>query len=430
QTYRPKHQVVINKCYPRLPKNSTIDAKPNGSELSALCFYMANRPVKLPKVASYLERRTAREVAKQQSAPVLVTLQILSALMQINVVDGSALALIAPYLMRILSLILSRAVDVSLFEASCATWDVFCQHQDMAVLEGKSEYKLLYEQVLRQYASLGSKHTGKRLGSSTSPVEAQTAMRLRRVGLSALLSVLRSETLALESAQVLHDTIVPAVISNLRGDAKSLSRLFARAREGEEEQKSPRASMAANRDEVPADPRAAEGSIKDADDLEEEKAALMAVACLKAIFNTSCKPLLHAGAGATLEVLGRDPDSQAWAVELFAQCAAWTAVQDRFLVVVVAINRVGQLENMRQQYLLLAIIEHIFHSDLNLIGLSIMDVLLGLLSQTARILREGSESNPAMLEMLQKCVAHLATHVYYQEQITDMVSAILTRLKS
>lgn len=35
QSFRPKHQVLVLKCYPKFQKNAT-DVKPNGSELSSV----------------------------------------------------------------------------------------------------------------------------------------------------------------------------------------------------------------------------------------------------------------------------------------------------------------------------------------------------------------------------------------------------------
>ena len=74
QVGKPKHQLLVTKCYPRLPKNSAADVKPNGSELSYLLYYASTRRSKLQKVGSFLEHKTAKDVSRWQSARVLVTL--------------------------------------------------------------------------------------------------------------------------------------------------------------------------------------------------------------------------------------------------------------------------------------------------------------------------------------------------------------------
>ena len=63
QKCRPKHQVLILKCYPRFQKN-VQDVKPNSSELSYLLYYASTRRSKLQKVGAFLEKKAAPDVAK------------------------------------------------------------------------------------------------------------------------------------------------------------------------------------------------------------------------------------------------------------------------------------------------------------------------------------------------------------------------------
>ena len=60
---RPKHQVLILKCYPRFQKN-VQDVKPNSSELSYLLYYASTRRSKLQKVGSFLEKKASNDVYK------------------------------------------------------------------------------------------------------------------------------------------------------------------------------------------------------------------------------------------------------------------------------------------------------------------------------------------------------------------------------
>lgn len=65
QKCRPKHQVLILKCYPRFQKN-VQDVKPNSSELSYLLYYASTRRSKLQKVGSFLEKKAASDVYKNK----------------------------------------------------------------------------------------------------------------------------------------------------------------------------------------------------------------------------------------------------------------------------------------------------------------------------------------------------------------------------
>ena len=60
---RPKHQVLVLKCFPKFQKNVT-DVKPNASELSYLCYYASTRRSKVSKVGAFLEKKAGSDVYK------------------------------------------------------------------------------------------------------------------------------------------------------------------------------------------------------------------------------------------------------------------------------------------------------------------------------------------------------------------------------
>lgn len=61
QKCRPKHQVLVLKCYPKTTKGA-VDVKPNSSELSYLLYYATTRRSKVQKVGAFLETKTASDV--------------------------------------------------------------------------------------------------------------------------------------------------------------------------------------------------------------------------------------------------------------------------------------------------------------------------------------------------------------------------------
>ena len=61
QKCRPKHQVLVLKCFPPTARG-TVDVKPNSSELSYLLFYASSRRSKIQKVGQFLEKKTASDV--------------------------------------------------------------------------------------------------------------------------------------------------------------------------------------------------------------------------------------------------------------------------------------------------------------------------------------------------------------------------------
>ncbi|TKA23871.1 hypothetical protein B0A50_07006 [Salinomyces thailandicus] len=517
QTIRPKHQVLIAKCYPRLPKNSAADVKPNGSELSYLMYYAASHKSKLQKVGTFLEKKTANDVHKSQSARVLVTLQILTALLDNKAVgEGTGLALIAPHVMRIISGILDNTNDISLIEASQTTWHFFCKHQDQAVLAADNEYRELFSYTVDQYAQFAHKSGAKKLAKATTPVALHDAIRLRETGLHAFKSVLTSDVLALESGRTLLTTVIPAILGNLHGNgAKHVEHLLRVSKRTDSEEKGHavdnRTSTATARTYTgqdtsnEADPRAAEGTAQDADAIAEEQVGILAMDCLKAVFATDNRAQVRSATTTVLKYLSdlqyyRRPSSSqkqisdlsvnTWATKVFELCTAWTPVQDRFILLVTAVEMLVRLplkeSDMRQHLLYASLIDHILKSELNLIGLSVMDVLLQLIQQILRVLHldgtppttafsnlastpktpTSTTSHPAstpekpnsaasystpgkqtgstpidstqdppsgprlnLMERLKSCIANLATHIYYTDQVSDMIGAILLRLK-
>ena len=500
QVWRPKHQLLVLKCYPRLPKNSAADVKPNGSELSYLLYYASTRRSKLQKVGSFLERKTSSDVYRWQSARVLVTLQILTALLENKAAGaGSGFALIAPHVLRIIGEILQNTNDISLIEATLETWDVFCRHQDQATLKADHEYRELYEQIVRLYAAFAHKEKGKKLGKSTQYVAVHDAIRLREAGLGALKSVVLSDALTSESGRQL-DVAVPAMLSNIRGeDDGYLVHLLRLSKQNKEEEKDKamqrRMSIGTARTytgltdiSAETDPRQAEGTAQDADELAEEEAAVLALDCLQAVFSNENRSQVRSATSAVLKYLAdlearpqtrmseKQPSvpiievpSNSWATKLFEICTAWTPVQDRFILMVTAVETLVRLplreSDLNQHLLYTHLIDHILASNLNLIGLSIMDVLISLIQQILRVLQLGgprvagrssavqlfsseeelkhptsptsqqaadglpSEARIRLTERLKHCIADLGTHVYYTDQISDMISAILLRLK-
>jgi len=489
QKLRPKHQLLVLKCYPRLPRNSTAEVNPNGSELSYLLYYASTRRSKLQKVGTFLEKKTANDVYKAQSARVFVTLQILTALLENKVVGSTnGFSLIAPYVLRTLSGLLQNTNDISLVEASLHTWEVFCKHQDPATLAADHEYQDLYELVVRQWSEFAYKSNTKKIGKATTAVTVPDAVRLREAGLGAIRAVLASDALSSEVGRQLSGTI-PAVLSNLRGEnALYLAHLQGISQRNEEEEKEKavqrRQSLHTVRTDAgtasfDSDARAAEGTVQDADKLAEEGVAVMALDCLKSMFETDDRAQVRLATTEILKYLVRYQlenrpqtalsqqapavlDWTSWAVKLFEIITASTAVQDRYILLVTAAETLTHLPlkdtDLAQHLLLTHLIDDILRSDLNLIGLSVMDVLLGLVQHILRVLQLSGPPKTArtpnsghsstdeikdqqsatavpsaprveLLTRLKNCIADLATHVYYTDQIGDMVSAILLRLK-
>lgn len=372
-------------------------------------------------------------------------------------------------------------------ESSIPTFESFCEHHDGASLSADQEYLLQYEEIVRIYASFASTRTFQGKAVVSAPV----AMRWRSAGLQAIKSVASSEALASLAGRQL-DVVVPILLENMWTDSgEFLDTLTSRARLEEkvdsERLLRRRTSIATVRtaETSTENPLALSGSTADADKLAEEDIGVLAVQCLKHIFVVNNRSQIHSATTAVLRFV-KDRVSQnervieedrggytgrGWATKIYEMIARWTPVQDRYVILVTAMDALVRSPltegNLRQQLVLATMVDFLLKSDVNLIGLSVMDVLLGLIQHVLRVLQldgasphyqqsngtgevkydSGSPSpntsvlgglevsekptdlRRLLLLRLQDCIGSLATHVYYADQISDMVSALLLRLK-
>ncbi|KAI0400927.1 hypothetical protein F4802DRAFT_464563 [Xylaria palmicola] len=470
QKCRPKHQVLVLKCYPRTTKGA-VDIKPNSSELSYLLFYATSRRSKIQKIGQFLEKKTASDVWRLRIGNVQVTLQILAALIEKSPKD---LPLFAQNVLKILSLIL-RSNDITMVEASLPTFETFCEHHDASSLFADQAYLHQYEEVVRSYAACASTRVTPGKGTPSKAV----ALRWRNAGLGAIKGIAASDALSSVSGRQL-DVLVPVILENLWTDDEDfLDALLHRA---EMEQKVDSNALLRRRTSVSTvrtaetggdtNPIAISGTSGDIDKLAEEDTGVAAIQCLKQIFVMPNRAQLT-GATTALLKFTRDRIYQkevvvkphlegrrdgGWAIKIFDLVSRWAPVQDRYTIMVTTMDMLLRTpptrENLDEQIVLAAIIGSLLRSDINLIGLSVIDVLLGLIQHMKRTLRHfatsrdgtisstSREEQPALgtheqlpsnqhdlLNRIQQCMGDLATHVYYADQISDMISAILSQLK-
>jgi hypothetical protein len=359
-------------------------------------------------------------------------------------------------------------------ESSIPTFEAFCGNYDGASLSTDQEYLQEYEEIVKIYASFASTQSPQ----TKSPMTAPLAIRWRNVGLQAIKSVASSEALASIAGRQL-DVIVPMLLENLwTGNEDFVEMLEQRAQQEvntdtEKSMLRRRTSAATVRTvDTASNPGAtASATTAEADKLAEENIGVLAMQCLQKIFVVPNRSQIHGATTATLEFIEQrvsqkervidekpqDDGHAGWAAKMFETIARWTPVQDRYVILVTAMEVLVRKpvveEHLQTQLVLATMIDSLLKSDINLIGLSVMDVLLGLIHHIVKLLQldgssqgqegpptnsntlgAGSLSTPSplrkrLLAELQACVGDLATHVYYADQISDMVSTVLMRLK-
>ena len=235
---------------------------------------------------------------------------------------------------------------------------------------------------------------------------------------------------------------------------------------------------------------AASATTAEADRAAEEEVGLLALQSLKEIYTANNRAQIRMATSALLRFVtgkptqprpvtaksARSGSDYGWSMTLMEMVARWAPVQDRFVIVVTSMESLIRSpvteENLEQQLVLVTLIGWLLSSSINMIGLSVMDVLLGLIQHILQLLQLGgkgsyilpnhqytgalnifdtngsftspignmdreesadvvepSQSRQELLLRVRKCIGQLATHIYYSDQISDMVSAILLRLK-
>jgi hypothetical protein len=439
----------------------------------------------VPRVSGpeYSDTRQTTEIALSDQNSVYrnvqVTLQILTALIEKSPKD---LPLIAPCVLKILDLIL-RSNDITLVESSLPTFEAFCDHHDAASLLADQGYLRQYETIVRQYAALASTRSSPGKVQPSKPL----SMRWRNTGLEAIKSMATSDALSSTSPRQ-YDVIVPVILENLWTDNEDFLEVLLQRTHMEEKVDGGgllkrRTSIATVRTADTAgdtNPIALSGSALDVDKLAEEDIGVLAMQCLKQIFVIPNRAQIYSATLALLrfieervgqgEVLVKTHSSSGkdsgWAIKVFSLVSQWAPVQERYTILVTTLDNLIKRpladENLQQHIVLAAMLGSLLRSDVNLVGLSVMDVLLNLITHMRRLVQMPGDPNsmksdgpglgqpdlrsPTTLQFaeqaervsserkellgrLQHCIGDLATHVYYADQISDMIMTILQKLR-
>jgi hypothetical protein len=383
------------------------------------------------------------------------------------------LPIYARYVLSVIDTVL-RSNDISMVEDSIATFETFCYHQDIAIISAEQGLAKKYREVIRTYASFADPSSQSYSSAKLSP---PLAIRWRNAGLRAIKAVVSSESLAADGGTSLN-IILPVILENLYSPNEDvLIPLKAKLRETDDGDRDAarllrRSSVATVNtvDTAEGDPELAAQSTADADRQAEMDARLLALRCLEQIIvSGSNRGQIRIAATVILRFIAnkrfprtatRDQSSGMsqqdgnWATSLIELIATWCPVQVRFVILMMAMDILHETppkeDALESSFVILSVVDWLLKSPVNMIGLSVMDILLGLmryisdlLSPTDRIDGDAEKSadqiansavfisprRRALLSLLEQCIGNLATHNYYGDQVADMMRAILHRFK-
>ncbi|KAI9487726.1 MAG: hypothetical protein EXX96DRAFT_593710 [Benjaminiella poitrasii] len=203
-----KHATLINNCYPE----KEGEKGPKSSELSYLVFYASSRPVKLKKVGLFLEKKVERDTAKGRKQNNQVSLEIIKALIESCHRD---LNLFSKYIVKIIEMMLETK-DIETIDLACQVFVIFTGYHDGSTLGVDAEFTKDYEHLLKKFATFCSNDNN----------DETSRLQMRYIGQKALQAAVVSNALQASNFKVQLDLILSPLIyalSNSKNPANALA---------------------------------------------------------------------------------------------------------------------------------------------------------------------------------------------------------------
>jgi hypothetical protein len=478
----PKHQKLIRQCY---PSGRGIEKRPNASELSYLLYYVSTRRIKLNKVASFLEKSIKSDVYRERTGNVHVTLDITDALIERCHED---LNLFAFSVVNIISTVLTMSNDIALGQSATKVFATFCRHHDGGLFSGEPAYVAAFHALVAKYVDIAAttSTTGslqwKQIGieaansvASSPALTTQTGQAEIAVILPLILSTLSLDEdgaylleLGMQAESKYADTHRRSIISEVALPAipePNFHHVPVNVSDESEPKHVPPPTFRISFDQsehteesttegddelirltttnMPADPvnpayhRMSVSQPKQRNEdtnsttSQESEVLETAFQALMHLFDTTVAIQIRRATYSVVEFVLESPSPPLWSTILVEQITKRTPVQLRFIILSSLVDKFVALGfyNLSEQLFLCQLVCSLLSSSVNMIGLSVMDVLRALLSHQHRILTYSS-TEPVVKNIIlaaRDSISSLAIHVYYADQISDMVSELLSK---
>ncbi|OCH92881.1 hypothetical protein OBBRIDRAFT_772486 [Obba rivulosa] len=426
--FTPNHILLISACYP--PSASLLTAgpeyRPNSQELSRLTYYVTNRPGKVHKIGSELERKVRVDSRKAQAgnirarASLLITLYIFKTLATECRRD---IALLSASLIASVNVTLSAlAGDLEVAARAASVFTAWTTYTDGHLIGVDRNITQDYIACLQGFACMG--------GTKLPDHEVQNRTRL--VGLAALMAAVNSEALFHPSTHFKPQVsiIMHALLTSvLEVDVATLEHEAAVMKEHPNspyldefrtrpaiERRAASIHLHIDGDTGPSSSDVANASLRALSSLLGHSNGGQAASVMVAAFETFDD----------VEGWERAPNCR-W---LAAKAAEWTQYQYRYAIPTRLVESLAEGQDTPQTTArhssLAMMITTVFTSPTPLINLSTSDIISNLIGFILR--RVSINPDDPLLPALVACIASLGTHVYYADQIQDLAAELIGRL--
>ncbi|KAF8925572.1 hypothetical protein EDD21DRAFT_407234 [Dissophora ornata] len=411
-----KHASLINNCYPARPE----EKGPKSSELSYLVFYVTSNPAKLTKVGSFIERRVVRDYRKKRLSDVHCSLEIIKTL----ILNSKAhISLFSKNIVVILDTLLVDISDFDVVRHCQIVFSCFCAAHDGSTLGVDLEFRTLYDRVVARFADIAT-------------LQGEVNNRYRVVGLKALEGVVTSSALYAYDHNAQLGRVLPPVLDCLIHATDGVH-----------------VPLEDHVHHVPGSPHPS-ASIHTAahpeKDTTDDDVTAEALQCLRSLFKSTNSAYVKIALTPTFTYL--DEHGLWWpsslSVGIIKAIVSSILPQFRYNIVNELIVRIDSADTttpdmmlrLQKKATLISALDAILYSSLTLIGMPVLEVLNALLAALTKSLagsasfsKEGETSQLFVLESfiqdgLVRSIGGLATHIYYSNQVTHIISHIASKL--
>jgi hypothetical protein len=417
--FNSKHQKLILQCY---PPGKGFDKKANGSELSYLLYYASTRRVKLEKVMVFLEAKTRNDVSHNKAGNLQVTLEIICGLIEkckdnLNVFASD----VCEILLEVLKL-----KDYQLCKSVLKVYGVLTSNLDSALFAGDkmfvNTFTVLSDQLINLDSNSGPNQLEWKTVSLLSIQYASSCLYYNADLGRHLIEIALPPLIELVHTNVDFKQLVQQVRQNINLEDGNLEKITSRNTEVQEKQ-------------------VLEHFEEDA--LTNEDIIYETYICLKSLFNST---LTNQISDLTKEVLKFNFKSNYdlnWGATFLELCTTWIPVQLRFASLSALLTKLTSISkkstkstnNYDIQVLYANYILALVGSEVNMIGLSISDVIQQILNLQSNLVLTQSEflsedATKNLSSLYSDCICNLSTHIYYFDQVPDSIEELLLKIDS
>ncbi|CDO93052.1 unnamed protein product [Kluyveromyces dobzhanskii CBS 2104] len=379
--FTPKHQKLVNQCY---PPGRTPDKKPKGSETSYLLYYVNSRRPKLEKVSSYLIKRSTTDLNRRRSGNVSVTLELLAKI--VGNCNENMNIFIKDFL-HIMTLVLNNnnfnndPTIVGLIEGVLAA---ICDNLDGSLVSGDSEFLEMFKNFITLYFKVANtKHNDTDLVLKG----CLDFSKISNLGTIHQWSATAKDcvSIALTKFQERHPNYSGATIdvSSSELGSPSLRKKLTRTQ-----------TKVVGLDDI-----------SDTDDY--------SILVLNTFFNTTETDKLTLSLHALIEHLLETPNK-----ELLLFICNGIPVQLRYIVILLFVRPLGTSPE-KNVLVILKLVSSLLTSAVSIIGLSVIDILRRLI--TVQLAKADSAT---IVEQIAITIQDLNRKTYYKQQSSDMFTEL------